>query len=95
MPLRFIRPGKLVDNAYVGSFHGRLRDGLLDQMWFVSLADARAHAEAWRRDYNDVRPHGGLAGSTPSAFAAPWRLAPSPDSQADRPSVRDHVIYLA
>ncbi len=79
--LQFIRPGKPVDNAYIESFNGRLRDELLDQMWFVSLADARAHAEAWRRDYNDVRPHGGLAGSTPSAFAAAWQLTRSPDTR--------------
>ncbi|MEO9116748.1 MAG: integrase core domain-containing protein, partial [Gemmatimonadaceae bacterium] len=37
--------------------------------WFTSLADARVTIEAWRRDYNETRPHSGLAGCTPLGFA--------------------------
>ena len=59
--LRFIRPGKPIENAYVESFNGKFRDECLNEHWFVSLADAQAAIEAWRIDYNTVRPHSSLA----------------------------------
>ena len=68
--LRFIRPGKPIENAYVESFNGKFRDECLNEHWFVSLADATAVIEAWRIDYNTVRPHSSLAGRTPMQFAA-------------------------
>jgi putative transposase len=58
--LDFSRPGKPTDNAFVESFNGRLRDKCLNSHWFLSLADARAKIEAWRRDYNESRPHTAL-----------------------------------
>ena len=67
--LRFIRPGKPIDNAYVESFNGKFRDECLNEHWFVSLADATATIERWRIDYNTVRPHSALNGATPQHFA--------------------------
>jgi putative transposase len=67
--LRFIRPGKPIENAYVESFNGKCRDECLNEHWFVSLADAKALIEAWRIDYNTVRPHSALKGCTPEQFA--------------------------
>ncbi len=55
--LRFIAPGKPVQNCYIESFNGRLRDECLNQHWFRSLADARQIVEEWRLDYNQARPH--------------------------------------
>lgn len=67
--LHFIDPGKPVQNAYIESFNGRLRDECLNSHWFVSLDDARATIAHWRDDYNGARPHSGLAGCTPLEFA--------------------------
>lgn len=67
--LRFIRPGKPVENAYIESFNGKFRDECLNEHWFVSLADAKTTIETWRIDYNTVRPHSSLAGTTPEHFA--------------------------
>jgi len=67
--LRFIRPGKPIENAYVESFNGKCRDECLNEHWFVSLAEARI-IEAWRIDYNTVRPHRSLGQLTPAAYAA-------------------------
>lgn len=67
--LQFIEPGKPVQNAFSESFNGRFRDECLNRSWFVSLRDARETIEAWRVDYNEVRPHSGLADATPTAFA--------------------------
>jgi putative transposase len=67
--LAFIEPGKPVQNAFAESFNGRLRDECLNESWFVSLADARETIEAWRIDYNETRPHSGLADRTPREFA--------------------------
>lgn len=68
--LSFIQPGKPTQNCYIESFNGRLRDECLNLHWFLSLADARRTIESWRERYNSARPHSGLAGRTPSEFAA-------------------------
>ena len=68
--LDFSRPGKPMDNAFVESFNGRLRDECLNTHWFLSLEDARAKIEAWRRDYNESRPHTSLGWLTPVEYAA-------------------------
>jgi putative transposase len=68
--LDFSRPGKPTDNAFVESFNGRFRDECLNVHWFLSLADARAKIEAWRRDYNESRPHTALGWLTPTEYAA-------------------------
>src|SRR5258708_12940843 len=55
--LDFIRPGRPVENGYIESFNGRLRDECLNVEVFFALADVREKLELWRRDYNRVRPH--------------------------------------
>jgi putative transposase len=54
----------------VESFNGRLRDECLNANWFLSLADARSKIEAWRRQYNESRPHTALGWLTPQEFAS-------------------------
>ena len=58
--LRFIDPGKPMQNAYVESLDGKFRDECLNQHWFVSLEEARVTIESWRVDYNEQRPNQGL-----------------------------------
>ena len=65
----YIAPGKPVQNAFVESFNGRLRDKLLNETLFGSLAQARHDLEAWRHDYNTVRPHGSLGQLPPATYA--------------------------
>ena len=73
--LHFIEPGKPVQNAFVESFQGRLRDECLDRHWFVSLADARHTVEAWRQDDNRVRPHSALGYRPPQEFRQAFEAA--------------------
>lgn len=63
--LDFIRPGKPVENSYIESFNGRLRDECLNVEVFLDLADAQSKIERWKRDYNQQRPHSALADRTP------------------------------
>ena len=63
--LDFSRPGKPTDNAFIESFNGKFRQECLNAHWFMGLDDARAKMEAWRRDYNEVRPHSALGQKTP------------------------------
>lgn len=58
-------PGKPVQNAFIESFNGRIRDECLNGEVFTSLAEARAVIERWRLDYNRVRPHSAHGGLTP------------------------------
>ncbi len=66
--LHFIDPGKPVQNAFVESFNGKMRDECLNEHWLVSLGEARQIIEDWRRDYNEVRPHAALGNRTPTEF---------------------------
>ena len=68
--LDFSRPGKPTDNAFSESFNARLRQECLNTNWFASLAEARSVLDAWRRDYNEERPHSSLGNLAPSEFAA-------------------------
>jgi putative transposase len=70
--LAFIRPGKPVENSYIESFNGRLRDECLNVTVFFSLADVRQQLEHWRKHYNARRPHSALDDRTPNEFAALW-----------------------
>lgn len=76
--LDLIRPGKPVENGYVESFNGRLRDECLNGEIFFDLADAREKLERWRADYNQNRPHSSLADRTPTEFATLLRNRPFP-----------------
>jgi putative transposase len=67
--LDFIRPGRPVENGYIESFNGRLRDECLNGEVFFSLADSREKLERWRHDYNHKRPHSALQDCTPEEYA--------------------------
>ena len=62
----YIDPGKPQQNAFIESFNGSLRDELLNEELFDSLADARRKLAAWRYHYNNVRPHSSLGNRTPA-----------------------------
>ena len=66
----YIAPGKPMQNGFVESFNGRLRDECLNEHLFNTLNEARQIIEAWRIDYNTNRPHTSLKRLTPTEFAA-------------------------
>jgi putative transposase len=72
----YIAPGKPTQNAFIESFNGRLRDELLNETLFTSIAQARAVLAAWKDDYNMVRPHSALGNLTPAEYVD--RSAPTP-----------------
>jgi len=74
--LAFIRPGKPVENAYVESFHDKIRAECLDQHWFTDLHDARDIISAWQDDYNSVRPHSALQQLPPHEYARTFTRSP-------------------
>jgi len=65
----YIAPGKPMQNGFVESFNGRLRDECLNEHLFDTLRHARRMIAAWRRDYNHERPHSSLDGLTPKEYA--------------------------
>jgi putative transposase len=75
--LDFSRPGTPTDNAKAESFNGRFRAECLNAHWFLSLEDARDKIEAWRQDYNEVRPRSALGWKTPAEFARQCGLQPA------------------
>lgn len=79
--LDFSRPGKPTDNAFIESLNGKFRAECLNASWFMSLAEARRKCEAWRRDYNEVRPHSAIGNKVPIML---HRTAGNPDQLAAR-----------
>jgi putative transposase len=65
----YIAPGKPIQNAFIESFNGRLRDELLNETLFPSLPHVRATVASWRADYNLNRPHSRLGWLTPAEYA--------------------------
>ncbi|MER8880223.1 IS3 family transposase [Mesorhizobium sp. M0684] len=70
----YIAPGKPMQNGFIESFNGRLRDELLNETLFTSLAQARVAIALWRADYNTARPHSQIAWQTPAEFATTFNL---------------------
>jgi len=79
--LDFSRPGKPTDNAFVESLNGKFRAECLNANWFMSLDEAAEKCEAWRRDYNEVRPHSAIGNEVPAAL---HRTAGNPGQPAVR-----------
>jgi hypothetical protein len=76
---------KPVENCYIESLNGRLRDECLNTNVFTSLEDAKRKLLEWKIDYNEQRPHGSLGDLTPMEFAkrhqgkqAAWPGIPQP-----------------
>lgn len=64
----YITPGSPWENAYIESFHDKLRDECLEREIFGSLMEAQVVIEQWRLYYNAERPHSSLGYQTPSEF---------------------------
>jgi putative transposase len=70
-----IAPGKPMQNGYIESFNGRMRDELLNESLFFGLDHARELIASWVEDYNTQRPHSSLGYQTPQAFSSALRTA--------------------
>lgn len=73
----YITPGKPSENGYTESLNGKIRDECLNENVFTSLTYARHLIEAWRQDYNNVRPHSSLGYQSPVAYRASLRQTPA------------------
>jgi len=72
--LIFSRPGKPMDNPFIESFNGRLRDEHLNVELFFSVGNAQHKLLEWQRDYNEARPHSSLGNIPPREFVAQWQF---------------------
>ncbi len=92
----YIAPGKPMQNGFVESFNGRLRDECLNEHLFGNLKEAQRIIEEWRIDYNTNRPHSSLNGLTPTEFAdAPTRGKTGTDSPYERGQIGEQVTCSA
>jgi putative transposase len=71
--LDFSRPGQPTDNAFIEAFNSKLRSECLNAHWFMSLEDACEKLEAWRRHYNEERPHSAIGNTPPRSC---WQTQP-------------------
>ena len=76
----FSRPGKPTDNGHIEAFNGSFRRECLNAHWFRNLDEARSTIEAWRRDYNEIRPHRALNDLTPRQYVETRSINPGDSS---------------
>jgi transposase InsO family protein len=74
----YIAPGKPMQNGFVESFNGRMRDELLNETLFRNMTHARVVIRAWTADFNETRPHSALGYQTSKEFAKHLSTAPAP-----------------
>jgi putative transposase len=72
--LHHIAPGKPVQNAFIESFNGRLRDECLNEHDFASLFEVHRVLADWRDQYNQKRPHKALGWRTPEECARSFSI---------------------
>ena len=88
----YIAPGKPMQNGFIESFNGKLRDEKLNDTLFSTLHQARVELSNWRNDYNHHRPHSGLGWLTPSEFA---KTATSAQAKAMDAAILDVYAPMA
>jgi putative transposase len=89
----YIQPGKPVQNCFIESFNGTLRDECLNLHWFLSLEDAKQEIETWRVDYNQERPHSSLGRLTPAEFAGLHQQSEETSPLPARTSHKDWISF--
>jgi transposase InsO family protein len=97
LTMLYIAPGSPWENAYAESFHGRLRDELLNAEVFADVREAAALARMWRNEYNHRRPHSSLGYVPPAIFAATLAVpavgaAPLPPARPASVPTLDHRL---
>jgi transposase InsO family protein len=91
----YIAPGRPMQNGFVESFNGRMRDEFLNETLFHNLAYARDQIAAWVADYNTARPHSALGYQTPAGFALHLTDAIARPATRDESSARRAIAHLA
>ncbi|OOY02675.1 transposase [Thioclava sp. F28-4] len=91
----YIAPGKPMQNGFVESFNGRMRDELLNETMFRNLAHARVVIAAWAADYNTERPHSALDYQTPADYARALTTAIARPATRDDNSARRAIAQPA
>ena len=94
-PLTYIAPGKPMQNGFVESFNGRMRDELLNETMFRNLAHTRTVIAAWAADYNTERPHSALDYRTPAEYARTLNHAIARPAARDESSARRAIAQPA
>jgi transposase InsO family protein len=91
----YIAPGKPMQNGFVESFNGRMRDELLNETMFRNMAHARVVIAAWAADYNTERPHSALDYQTPADYARALTTAIARPAARDESSARRAIAQPA
>lgn len=90
----YIAPGSPWENGYTESFHSKLRDEFLGCEVFESVRDAMSLGTAWRRQYNEVRPHSSLGYVTPAEFARACVPSATAPASTPAPALQEHTLPL-
>ena len=64
--IRYIQPGKPMQNAYIERLNRTYREDVLDAYLFESLEQVRIQSDEWQYKYNYLLPHGSLDERTPA-----------------------------
>jgi putative transposase len=91
----YFAPGKPMQNGFVESFNGRMRDEFLNETLFRNLAHARDLIAEWVTDYNNARPRSALGYQTPAGFPLHLTTAVARPAARDESSARRAIAQPA
>lgn len=66
--IKYIEPGKPMQNAFIERFNRLYREDVLDAYLFQDIHQVRTVTDQWREDYNENHPHGSLRGLSPRKY---------------------------
>lgn len=84
-----------MQNGFVESFNGRMRDELLNETMFRNLAHAHVMIADWAADYNTERLHSALDYQTPADYALALTTAIARPAAQDESSARRAIAQPA
>ena len=84
-----------MQNGFIESFNGRMRDEFLNETLFRNLPHARDLISTWVTDYNTARPHSALGYQTPASFALHLTTAIARHAARDESSARRAIAQTA
>lgn len=96
--IKYIQPGKPMQNGYIERLNRTFREDVLDAYQFETLEELRIISDEWQYKYNHHHPHKSLKRKTPQSIYNAWRQSHSErmieqQQQKQNPAIVHTIIH--